>query len=138
LGQVINQVLPKHLVLIHGSITALHELASAGDKKVKFYIHIPKVGEAISLGSFPQHISDEQMDKIAQPQEFEMVVEKIGDETMLQVPNTVVENDPRWQMFSAGGIVDAVWDGLCIKLIPRLNRDLVLESDEEMFDVDKS
>jgi Cft2 family RNA processing exonuclease len=137
LGQVINQVLPKHLVLIHGSIGALHELASSGDNKVRFYIHIPKVGEAIELGSFPQHISSEQMDKIAQPQEFEMVVEKIGDETVLQVPNTVVENDPRWQMFSAKGIVDAVWDGLCIKLIPRLNSDLILESDSEMFDVNE-
>jgi Cft2 family RNA processing exonuclease len=134
LGQVINQVNPKHLVLIHGSITALHELAKAGDNQVRFYIHIPKVGEAIELGSFPEHLSDEQMLKIAQPQEFEMVVKNVGDETVLQVPKSVVENDPRWQMFSAGGIVDAVWDGLCIKLIPRLNSNLVDESEEEIFD----
>ncbi|NJO93228.1 MAG: MBL fold metallo-hydrolase [Hydrococcus sp. RM1_1_31] len=134
LGQVINRVNPKHLILIHGSIGALHELASSGDNQVKFYIHIPKVGEAISLGSFPEHLSDEQLTKIAQPQEFEMVVEKIEDETMLQVPNSVVEKDPRWQMFSKGEIVDAIWDGLCIKLIPRLNSDFVDESNSEIFD----
>jgi hypothetical protein len=63
-----------------------------------------------------------------------MAIAKNGNETVLQVPNSVVDFDPRWQMFSARGIVDAVWDGLCIKLIPRLNRDLVLESDSEMFD----
>jgi Cft2 family RNA processing exonuclease len=134
LGQVINQIKPKHLILIHGSIRALHELASSGDNQVRFYIHIPKVGEAIELGSVPEHLSDEQLSKIAQPQEFEMVVEKVGNETMLQVPNSVVENDPRWQMFSAAGTVDAVWDGLCIKLIPRLNSDLVLELESETFD----
>jgi hypothetical protein len=62
------------------------------------------------------------------------VVEKVGNETMLQVPMTVVENDPRWQMFSEGGIVDAIWDGLCVKLTPRLNSDLVLELESETFD----
>jgi Cft2 family RNA processing exonuclease len=134
LGQVINQVNPKHLVLIHGSIGALHELAKSGDNQVRFYIHIPKVGEAIELGSFPEHLSDEQLSKIAQPQEFEMAIAKNGNETVLQVPNSVVDFDPRWQMFSARGIVDAVWDGFCIKLIPRFNRERVLESDEEMFE----
>ncbi|NJO94442.1 MAG: hypothetical protein HC820_09165 [Hydrococcus sp. RM1_1_31] len=53
---------------------------------------------------------------------------------MLQVPDTVVENDPRWQMFSKGGTVDAVWDGLCIKLIPRLNSEILDKSDSDIFD----
>jgi hypothetical protein len=38
------------------------------------------VGEAIVLGSRPQHLSDKQLSKMAQPKEFEITIEKIANE----------------------------------------------------------
>jgi hypothetical protein len=50
----------------------------------------------------------------------EEILKILRDEAKLVVPNSVVENDPRWKMFGATGIVDAIWDGLGVKLVPRL------------------
>jgi Cft2 family RNA processing exonuclease len=50
LTQVINKVNPKHLILVHGSLSTLKSLACSGDLRSKHYIHIPSVGELISLG----------------------------------------------------------------------------------------
>ncbi len=116
LGQTINRVKPKHLILIHGCISALHELAQSGENQARFYIHIPRVGEKISLEDVPSQISSSQMAKLAQPQEFEVTVEKVDNQTCLRLPNSVVENDPRWQMLSASGVIQAKWDGVGLKL----------------------
>jgi Cft2 family RNA processing exonuclease len=50
LTQVIAKVNPRHLILVHGSLDALHELARTGDLRDKHYVHIPQVGEKIEYG----------------------------------------------------------------------------------------
>jgi hypothetical protein len=118
LGQVINKVNPKHLVLIHGSTKALHDLSSSGDLRSKSYIHIPSVGEKVEYGQAPDHMSAMQITKIQQPQEFEVFVEAEVEGAWLRIPEEVVESDPRWQMLASSGILRAKWDGLNLKLSP--------------------
>lgn len=118
LTQVIGKVNPKHLILIHGGGNALHELARSGDLRSKYYIHIPGVGEAVSYGQAPEHLTKSQIDRIALPQEFEVEVEAEVEGAWLRIPEDVVENDPRWSMLASSGILRAKWDGYHLKLSP--------------------
>ena len=42
----------------------------------------------------------------------EVQLEVVGD----ALQHSVVENDPRWQMLSASGVIQAKWDGVGLKL----------------------
>jgi len=128
LTQVIHRVNPKHLILIHGSRDALHELARSGELQKKHYIHIPAVGEAVEFGSVPAHISRSRIAQISLPQEFEVNVEAEVDGAWLRIPASVVESDPRWQMLSAKGILRAKWDGINLKLSPLNEQHLAIET----------
>jgi hypothetical protein len=125
LTQVINKVNPKHLILVHGSGQALHELAKSGDLRSKHYIHIPCVGEEVEYGQAPNHLSATQITKIEQPQEFEVQIEAEVEGAWLRIPEDIVETDPRWQIFAASGTVLAKWDGIALKLIPLTQQSLV-------------
>ncbi len=130
LTQVINRVNPKHLILIHGSQNALHELARSGDLQKKHIVHIPAVGEAIGYGQLPEHweqLSKKRQAELTQPAEFEVEVVAEMEGAWIRIPESVVENDPRWQMLAASGILKAKWDGIHLKLTPFTQRDLAVE-----------
>ncbi|MGK7902635.1 MAG: MBL fold metallo-hydrolase [Hormoscilla sp.] len=118
LTQVINRVNPKHLVLIHGCGNALHDLADSGDLKSKYYIHIPSVGDTIEYGDVPGQIGELQIAAIELPQEFEVNIEAEYGGAWLQIPEEVVNSDPRWHLFANSGIIKAKWDGHYLKLMP--------------------
>ena len=118
LTQVINKVNPKHLILIHGGGNALHELARSGDLRSKHYIHIPGVGESVSYGQAPEHLTKDQITRIGLPQEFEVEVEAEAEGAWIRIPEEIVENDPRWSMLAGSGILRAKWDGYHLKLSP--------------------
>jgi Cft2 family RNA processing exonuclease len=132
LTQVINKVNPKHLILIHGSGKALHELARTGDLRSKHYIHIPSVGERVEYGQAPEHLSSMQINKIELPQEFEVLVEAEVEGAWLRIPEEVVESDPRWQILATSGILKAKWDGLHLRLTPITQQSLVREKAIEL------
>ncbi len=127
LTQVIHHVNPKHLILIHGSMDALHELARTGDLQDKYIIHIPAVGEAIDYDSVPERISSRQLAKLEKPQEFEVSIEAEVQGAWLRIPEAILE-DPRWQNFGGTGILKAKWTGLGLYLTPISERTIVIES----------
>jgi len=127
LTQVINRVNPKHLVLIHGCGDALHDLARSGDLSSKYYIHIPSVGDRIEYGELPGHLSKEKIATIELPQEFEVSIEAEYGGAWLQIPEEVVNNDPRWQLFANTGILKAKWDAHYLKLMPITQQNLAQE-----------
>lgn len=116
LGQVIGKVNPKHLVLIHGDPSALHDLARSGDKSEKYYIHIPHVGDEISLDTIPDHLSRDRQAIVEQPQEFEVYVESFGEDVWLRLPQSALENDPRLERLIEFGVVKAKWAGNSLRL----------------------
>lgn len=127
LTQVINKVNPKHLILIHGGGNALHELARSGDLRSKHYIHIPGVGESISYGQAPDHLTKDQITRIGLPQEFEIEVEAEVEGAWLRIPEAIVEKDPRWTMLASSGILRAKWDGYHLKLSPVTQQNVVTQ-----------
>ena len=128
LTQVIGKVNPKHLILIHGSLEALHQLARSGDLRSKYYIHIPRVGEAVEFGVVPASVSAKQLARINSPQEFEVEVTAEVEGAWIRIPESVVAQDPRWQMLAGKGVMKARWDGLHLKLSPVDEQQLAIEA----------
>ncbi|HEY9811022.1 MAG TPA: MBL fold metallo-hydrolase [Halomicronema sp.] len=126
--QVINRVNPKHLILIHGSRDALRELSKAGDLQDKSYVHIPDVGETIEYGEAPEHLSEQQIAKIELPAEFEINIEAEVEGAWLKIPAHIVDEDPRWKVLSANGILRAKWDGFHLKISPLTSYHIALEA----------
>ncbi len=128
LTQVINKVNPKHLILVHGSQSTLKSLACSGDLRSKHYIHIPSVGELISFGTPPLSANRKQIQRIEALQEFEVEVSAEVEGAWIRIPESVVEQDPRWQMLAGNGVMKAGWDGINLKLSPTDNQDMAVES----------
>lgn len=127
LTQVINKVNPKHLILIHGCLEALHQLARSGDLRSKHFIHIPSVGEAIEYGVVPNGLNQKQVQRIEAPQEFEVEVEAEVEGAWIRIPASVVESDPRWQMLAGNGVMKAKWEGINLKLCPVDSQQLAIQ-----------
>ncbi|MFB2969595.1 MBL fold metallo-hydrolase [Aerosakkonema sp. BLCC-F183] len=127
LTQVIAKVNPKHLILIHGSLEALHQLAKAGELQQKHYVHIPNLGEAIEYGQVPEQMSRAKIVQMDLPAEFEVTVEAEVEGAWIRIPEAVVESDPRWQMLAGTGVLKARWDGFNLKLSPLSQQHIAVE-----------
>ncbi len=125
--QVIHRVSPQHLILIHGSKHALHELARAGDLRDKYWIHIPDVGDEIVFDKPPEHLSKVQIARVDAGQEFEIEIEAEYDGAWLRISDTVLE-DPRWQHLSATGLLSAKWTKAGLLLKPANQKGLAIDS----------
>jgi Cft2 family RNA processing exonuclease len=125
--QVIHRVNPQHLILIHGSKSALHELSRAGDLRDKYWIHIPEVGDTITFGQAPEHLSKAQVARVDAGQEFELEIEAEFDGAWLRIADSVLE-DPRWQHLAATGLLSAKWTKGGLMLKPASHRSFAVDS----------
>ncbi len=125
--QVIHRVNPQHLILIHGSQSALHELSRAGDLREKYWIHIPEVGDTITFGQAPEHLSKGQVAKLEAGQEFEIEIEAEFDGAWLRISDAVLE-DPRWQHLSATGLLSAKWTKGGLMLKPASHKSFAIDA----------
>ncbi len=125
--QVIHRVNPQHLILIHGSNSALHALSRAGDLRDKYWIHIPEVGDIITYGAAPAHLSKGQVAKLDAGQEFEIEIEAEFDGAWLRISEVVLA-DPRWQHLAATGLMSAKWTKGGLMLKPASHKPFAVES----------
>ncbi len=125
--QVIHRVNPQHLILIHGSKSALHELSKAGDLRDKYWIHIPDVGDTITFGEAPEHLSKAQVARVDAGQEFELEIEAEFDGAWLRIADSVLE-DPRWQHLAATGLLSAKWTRGGLMLKPASHKSFAVDS----------
>jgi Cft2 family RNA processing exonuclease len=125
--QVIHRVNPQHLILIHGSQSALHELSRAGDLRDKYWIHIPDVGDTITFGQAPEHLSKAQVARVDAGQEFEVEIEAEFDGAWLRIADSVLE-DPRWQHLAATGLLSAKWTKGGLMLKPASHKSMAVDS----------
>jgi Cft2 family RNA processing exonuclease len=125
--QVIHRVNPQHLILIHGSQSALHELSRAGDLRDKYWIHIPEVGDTITFGQAPEHLSRAQVARVDAGQEFELEIEAEFDGAWLRIADSVLA-DPRWQHLAATGLLSAKWTKGGLMLKPASHKSIAVDS----------
>jgi Cft2 family RNA processing exonuclease len=125
--QVIHRVNPQHLILIHGSPSALHELSRAGDLRDKYWIHIPEVGDTITFGQAPEHLSKAQVARVDAGQEFELEIEAEFDGAWLRIADSVLA-DPRWQHLAATGLLSAKWTKGGLMLKPASHKSFAVDA----------
>jgi hypothetical protein len=101
IGQVVEKVKPKHLILIHGSPYALEKLASASDFKSNYQVHIPELGESIDITSESLLRSQPGKRKI-----FEVEISETEDTFWLPIAKEEVGEGSD---FAATGIFTAQW-----------------------------
>ncbi len=125
--QVIHRVNPQHLILIHGSVTSLHDLSHAGDLRDKYWMHIPEVGDTITFGQAPEHLSKAQVAKLDAGQEFEVEIEAEFDGAWLRIADSVLA-DPRWQNLAATGLLSAKWTKGGLMLKPASHKSFAVDA----------
>jgi Cft2 family RNA processing exonuclease len=124
--QVINSLRPQHLVLIHGTLGKLLDLASMEELGQRYKVHVPMVGQEIEFAvaaAMPM-----PMPEIS----YEGEVAEGLQEVVITLPRTLLA-DARWRSLSDTGIVEAVWEGdaLVVRGLPagelRGNRQVLPE-----------
>ncbi|MEA5463589.1 MBL fold metallo-hydrolase [Leptothoe sp. PORK10 BA2] len=104
--QLIHNLRPRHVVLIHGKLDHLTALANLDSLQSRYQVHIPLPGNPLSLRL------DTAFASPPPPREptFEGTVNESLDQVSLRLPPTLT-TDVRWQSFAETGIIEARWQG---------------------------
>ncbi|MEM1241584.1 MAG: MBL fold metallo-hydrolase [Cyanobacteria bacterium P01_H01_bin.26] len=104
--QLIHNLRPRHVVLVHGHLDHLSALANLESLQSRYQVHIPLPGNPLTLRL------DTRFTSPPPPREptFEGTVSETSDQVTLQLPSALAR-DARWQSFAETGIVEAHWQG---------------------------
>ena len=121
--QLIHNLRPQHIVLVHGSLTYLVELASLEELYNRYQVHAPLSG---NLVEFP--LGDRFVQPLKSiPAHYEGELNEVGSYITMVFPDSI-NDDLRWNKFSDTGIIEARWQGneLVLRGVPQrelLNAD---------------
>ncbi|MGD1908895.1 MAG: MBL fold metallo-hydrolase, partial [Leptolyngbyaceae cyanobacterium] len=103
--QLIHNLRPHHVLLVHGASNYLADLANLEDLQSRYKIHIPSVGQAVELAIGETFIQPEAPDAV-----FEGELTQVEEGLLLALPDTL-EQDPRWNRLTDTGVVQLRWQG---------------------------
>lgn len=122
--QLIHNLRPQHVVLMHGSPNYLSDLASLEELQNRYHLHTPAVGVQVELPigeTFLQPAPPETRYEGELTEEELTVTIKLSD---------AIIGDPRWQSFADTGIVEARWQGEQLVLRGLTQRELMNQGGE--------
>ncbi|MEM8615098.1 MAG: MBL fold metallo-hydrolase [Cyanobacteria bacterium P01_H01_bin.105] len=104
--QLIHNLRPRSVVLVHGQLEYLSALANLESLQSRYQIHIPLQGNPLSL------FLDTRFTSVPPPREptFEGTVSDFQEHVSVQLP-PILTADARWQSFAETGIIEARWQG---------------------------
>ncbi|MEM1253313.1 MAG: MBL fold metallo-hydrolase [Cyanobacteria bacterium P01_H01_bin.21] len=104
--QLIHNLRPRHVVLVHGKLEHLSALANLESLQSRYQVHIPLPGNPLSL------LLDSRFTSPPPPREatFEGTVGESQAHVSIQLPPAITA-DARWQSFAETGIIEARWQG---------------------------
>ncbi len=116
--QLIHSVRPQHLVLIHGELEYLWDLASLEELGERYKVHVPMVGQEIEFALATE------MAALPPPEtRYEGEVVESLEEVIVTLSRAVM-GDERWRSLSDTGIVQATWEGDALVIRGLSSRDL--------------
>ncbi|MBE9066129.1 MBL fold metallo-hydrolase [Leptolyngbya cf. ectocarpi LEGE 11479] len=104
--QLIHNLRPRHVVLVHGQLENLSALANLESLHSRYQLHIPLPGNPLSLFLGTQFSSPPPPQELT----FEGTVNDSPVQVSIQLPPTI-STDVRWQSFAETGIIEAHWQG---------------------------
>ena len=104
--QLIHNLRPRSVVLVHGKLEHLSALANLEALQSRYQVHIPLQGNPLSL------FLDTRFAAVRPPREptFEGTVSDFQEHVSVQLPPALT-TDARWQSFAETGIIEARWQG---------------------------
>ncbi|MEL6580772.1 MAG: MBL fold metallo-hydrolase [Cyanobacteria bacterium J06621_12] len=121
--QLIHNLRPQHVILVHGSLNYLLELASLEELRNRYQIHSPAPGVLLELPIGDRFVQPQT----PQPVYYEGELNEMDSQVAIILPDHI-SNDSRWKQVADTGIVQARWQGneLVIKGISQ--RELLSQS----------
>ncbi|MDR5640264.1 MULTISPECIES: MBL fold metallo-hydrolase [unclassified Thermosynechococcus] len=105
--QLIHNIRPQHVVLIHGDPNYLADLASLNELSNRYHLHTPTSGSTIQFPIGQLTLSTpSSLVQLA----YEGEVSEWNDEAMIRLPASIT-TDPRWRRLADTGFVLASWQG---------------------------
>ncbi len=104
--QLIHNLRPQHVILVHGLPTYLLELASLEELCNRYQIHSPRDGNLLELPIGDRFIQPQK----PTPTHYEGEINETNSYIKITLPEAL-NNDPRWNKFADTGIIEARWQG---------------------------
>lgn len=104
--QLVHNLRPQHIVLVHGSLNYLLELASLEELRNRYQIHAPTQGMLVELPLGDRFIQP----AAPQPVSYEGELNETGSAIAIILPDSI-SGDSRWNNIADTGIVQARWQG---------------------------
>ncbi len=103
--QLIHNLRPQHVVLMHGEASYLADLANLEDLQSRYQIHLPSAGQPVALPLGETFLQPAPPDTV-----FEGELTQIEEGLLLALPDTI-QQDPRWVNLTDTGLVQLRWQG---------------------------
>ena len=103
--QLIHNLRPQHVVLVHGSPAYLADLTNLPELRNRYHLHAPAAGTRVELPIGETWVRTETTET-AYPGEL-----NVSDRSIAIFLSEEVAADSRWQNFSDTGLVEARWQG---------------------------
>jgi Cft2 family RNA processing exonuclease len=122
--QLIHNLRPQHVVLVHGSPAYLNDLASLEELQNRYHLHTPAAGTRVELP-----IGETFIQPAAPETKYEGELTEQDTSVTILLSDTIM-SDPRWQNFADTGLLEARWQGEELVLRGLTQRDLLSQSNE--------
>ena len=129
--QLIHNLRPQHVILVHGLANYLLELASLEELCNRYQIHSPSNHKLLELPIGDRFIQPQN----PTPTHYEGEINETNSYLKITLPNTL-NNDPRWNKFADTGIVEARWQGDELVLRGITQRELLNSNQDSKLNMD--
>jgi Predicted exonuclease of the beta-lactamase fold involved in RNA processing len=103
--QLIHNLRPQHVLLMHGSPAYLADLANLDELRNRYQLHTPAAGTLVELP-----IGETFLQPAIPDTNYQGELSELGTEVAISLPNSITD-DSRWINFADTGLLEARWQG---------------------------
>jgi Cft2 family RNA processing exonuclease len=126
--QLIHNLRPQHVVLIHGSPLYLSDLTGLDELHNRYHLHTPSPGSCVELPVGETFIQPEPPET-----SYEGDLTELEGMVSISLPPEIA-SDPRWRLLADTGLIEARWQGdeLVLRGVPQ--RELLRQERDRLLD----
>lgn len=128
--QLIHNLRPQHVILVHGSPSYLSDLAGLEELQNRYQLHTPSAGVVVELP-----LGETFIQPAAPETRYEGELTELEAEVLILLPDHL-KTDPRWLDFADTGLVEARWQGEELVIRGLTQRELLSQSLEPVVPTD--